>query len=39
MLRANGFQVEYQETGGGHTWINWREHYLPEFAQQLFREE
>jgi enterochelin esterase family protein len=24
------------ETGGGHTWINWRE-YLNDFAPRLFR--
>jgi hypothetical protein len=24
---------------GGHTGINWHEHYLPEFAQLLFRDD
>ena len=35
-LRKHGFEVEYQETDGGHTWKNWRE-YLNEFAPRLFR--
>jgi len=26
----------YEESTGGHTWINWRE-YLAKFAPQLFR--
>lgn len=26
----------YRETGGGHTWLNWRE-YLADFAPRLFR--
>jgi enterochelin esterase-like enzyme len=38
MLESHGFKVVYNETEGGHTWINWREHYLPDFAQLLFRE-
>jgi enterochelin esterase-like enzyme len=38
-LESHGFKVTYKETEGGHTWINWREHYLPEFAQLLFRDE
>jgi enterochelin esterase-like enzyme len=37
MLESHGFDVTYKETEGGHTWINWREHYLPEFARLLFR--
>lgn len=36
MFRQHGFEVDYHESGGGHTWTNWRE-YLNEFAQQLFR--
>lgn len=36
MLEKHGFDVTYVETGGGHTWINWRE-YLHTFAPQLFR--
>ena len=31
-----GMPYEYVETGGGHTWNNWR-NYLPLFAQQLFK--
>jgi enterochelin esterase family protein len=37
MLKAHGFDVVYEETAGGHTWINWRENYLPQFVSQLFR--
>lgn len=36
MLRGHGFDVEYEESTGGHTWINWRE-YLSDFAPRLFR--
>lgn len=36
MLQRHGFSPVYRETGGGHTWANWRE-YLHEFAPQLFR--
>jgi enterochelin esterase family protein len=36
MFRGHGFDVGYHESGGGHTWTNWRE-YLNDFAQQLFR--
>ena len=36
MLKKHGFDVIYNETSGGHTWINWR-HYLNDFAQLLFR--
>lgn len=39
MLESHGFPVTYRETDGGHTWINWREHYLPEFAPLLFRDD
>ncbi len=35
-LRKHGFNVVFQETAGGHTWINWR-NYLNEFAPQLFQ--
>ncbi len=38
MLRKHGFDVTYTESGGGHTWINWRE-YLRDFAPLLFREK
>jgi len=36
MLEGHGFDVSYHESGGGHTWTNWRV-YLNDFAQQLFR--
>jgi enterochelin esterase family protein len=36
MLEKHGFDVVYEESTGGHTWINWRE-YLAKFAPQLFR--
>jgi len=36
MFSAHGFDVVYHQSGGGHTWMNWRE-YLHDFAQQLFR--
>jgi enterochelin esterase family protein len=39
LLKSRGFDVTFKETDGGHTWINWREHYLPEFAQLLFRDD
>lgn len=35
MLEKHGFDVEYHESDGGHTWINWRE-YLHSFAQRVF---
>ncbi len=35
MLKQHGFNVVFQESSGGHTWINWRD-YLNEFAPQLF---
>ena len=36
MLKKHGFDVVFKETGGAHTWINWRD-YLLEFAPQLFQ--
>ena len=36
MMRDNGFEPEYMETEGGHTWRNWR-HYLTVFAEKLFK--
>ena len=35
LLEKHGFQVEFKESPGAHTWINWR-NYLNEFAPQLF---
>ena len=36
LLKKHGFEVEFHETTGGHTWINWRD-YLHEFAPLLFK--
>jgi enterochelin esterase-like enzyme len=36
LLEHSGFDVEYHESAGGHTWINWRE-YLQAFTPRLFR--
>lgn len=36
MLKKHGFNVVYEESTGGHTWINWR-NYLNAFAPQLFQ--
>jgi enterochelin esterase-like enzyme len=35
-LNKYGIKVTLHETGGGHTWINWRE-YLNDFSQKLFK--
>ena len=35
-LDKYGIKYTLHETGGGHTWINWRE-YLNDFAPRLFR--
>ena len=37
MLQKHGFSPVYRQSGGGHTWINWRR-YLNEFAPQLFQQ-
>jgi enterochelin esterase-like enzyme len=36
MLDKYGIAHVYHESGGGHTWINWRR-YLADFAPRLFR--
>ena len=36
MFAKYGIADVYNETGGGHTWINWRR-YLADFAPRLFR--
>lgn len=36
LFKKHGFNPVYNETSGGHTWINWRL-YLTEFAPQLFQ--
>lgn len=35
-LDSLGMKYEYVETGGGHTWTNWRD-YLTTFAQRLYK--
>jgi enterochelin esterase-like enzyme len=35
-LNKYGIKLTMHETGGGHTWINWRE-YLNDFAPHLFK--
>lgn len=34
-LRDSGIAAHYNESGGGHTWINWRR-YLADFLPRLF---
>jgi len=36
LFKSHGFSPVFQESPGGHTWINWR-NYLNEFAPQLFQ--
>jgi enterochelin esterase-like enzyme len=36
LFKKHGFEVIYVESGGAHTWLNWR-NYLGEFAPRLFR--
>jgi len=38
LLKKHGFSVVFKESGGGHTWANWRD-YLVEFAPQLFQKK
>ncbi len=35
-LDEHDFEYVYNETGGGHTWANWRD-YLADFAPRLFK--
>jgi enterochelin esterase family protein len=35
-LDEHNFEYIYNETGGGHTWANWRT-YLADFAPRLFQ--
>jgi enterochelin esterase family protein len=35
LLKKHGFNAEFHESEGAHTWLNWRD-YLSEFAPQLF---
>jgi len=36
VLKKHGFEPEFHESGGGHTWQNWQA-YLNEFAPRLFQ--
>lgn len=36
ILKKHGFNIEFQESTGMHTWINWRD-YLHQFAPRLFQ--
>jgi enterochelin esterase-like enzyme len=36
LLKRHGFNPYFNESAGGHTWINWR-NYLNEFTRQLFQ--
>jgi len=36
LFEKHGFTVQFLESPGGHTWLNWR-NYLAQFAPQLFR--
>ena len=36
LLAKYGIKDVYNESGGGHTWVNWRS-YLADFAPRLFR--
>jgi len=36
MLKKHGFDAQFEESPGAHTWINWR-NYLNEFAPRLFQ--
>ena len=36
ILKTHGFQPEFKETPGAHTWLVWRD-YLQQFAPRLFK--
>ena len=36
VMKKHGFNVVFEESPGGHTWLNWR-NYLNVFAPQLFQ--
>jgi len=36
MLKKHGFEPQFKESPGAHTWLNWR-NYLSEFTPQLFQ--
>ncbi len=35
VFKKNGLKYEFNQSNGGHTWINWR-HYLNDYARRLF---
>jgi len=36
LLKKHGFNAQFLESQGGHTWLNWRD-YLVQFTPQLFQ--
>lgn len=36
LLKKHGFNAQFLESPGGHTWLNWRD-YLVQFTPQLFQ--
>ena len=38
MLKKHKFDVVSKDSGGGHTWLNWRD-YLTEFTPMLFQDK
>jgi enterochelin esterase family protein len=38
LLKKHGFKPVFVESGGAHTWLNWRD-YLSTFAPQLFQPQ
>ena len=36
LLKKHGFNAQFVESQGGHTWLNWRD-YLVQFTPQLFQ--
>ena len=38
LLKKHGFKPVFIESGGAHTWLNWRD-YLSQFAPQLFQSQ
>jgi enterochelin esterase-like enzyme len=38
LLKKHGFKPVFIESGGAHTWLNWRD-YLSQFAPQLFQPQ
>jgi enterochelin esterase family protein len=36
LLKKHGFTVQFTESNGAHTWLNWRD-YLTQFTPQLFQ--